>query len=140
MSEGLVLDSYALIAHLMGQPPGAAVRDFLHRGASGEISLFMSVINLGEVVYTVEKRKGLAAAQDALSAIEELPIILEEATKAQALWAARFKAQFPIAYADCFALALAQSKGLPVLTGDREFARAEALVPIRWLNAGGTGG
>lgn len=140
MSEGLVLDSYALIAHLMAQPPGAAVRDLLHRGASGEINLFMSVVNLGEVLYTVEKRKGLAATQDALSAIEELPIILEEATKAHALRAARFKAQFPIAYADCFALALAQSKGLPVLTGDPEFARAEALVRIHWLRADGGGG
>lgn len=65
-SEALVLDSYALVAHLIGQPTGAEVLDFRER---------------------------------------------------------------------CFALALAQSKGLPVLTGDPEFAMAEALVPIRWLNA-----
>mgnify|MGYP001575701665 CR=1 FL=1 len=137
MSEGLVLDSYALMAHLMAQLPGAAVRDFLQRADSGELRLFMSVVNLGEVLYTVERRKGLTAAQDTLSAIEELPIVLEEATKTQALLAARFKAQFPIAYADCFALALAQSKGLPVLTGDPEFAKAEDKVAVQWLKADG---
>lgn len=137
MSEGLVLDSYALIAHLMAQPPGAAVRDFLQRADSGDLRLFMSVVNLGEVVYTVERRKGLAAAQVSLSAIEELPIFLEETTKDQALLAARFKARLSIAYADCFALALAQSKGLAVLTGDPEFAKAEGLVPVHWLEDDG---
>lgn len=140
VSEGLVLDSYALIAHLLGQQDGSKVPDLLQGAERGELHLFMSVVNLGEVLYTLERRKGLSEAQGALAAIEELPIVLAEATKAQALLAARFKAQFSLAYADCFALALAQSKGLPVLTGDPEFAKAEALVPIRWLKADGGSG
>lgn len=99
--------------------------------------LFMSVVNLGEVLYITEKRFGLPEAEDTLSLIEQLPISLEETTKDQVLLAARFKARLSIAYADCFSLALAQSKGLAVLTGDPEFAKAEDKVAVQWLKADG---
>lgn len=137
MSEGLVLDSHAFLAYALNQPGGTEVVDLLETARRGQTRLFMSVVNLGEVLYITEKRFGLPEAQDTLSLIEQLPISLEEATKTQALLAARFKAQFPIAYADCFALALAQSKGLAVLTGDPEFAKVEGKVAVQWLKADG---
>jgi uncharacterized protein len=50
--------------------------------------------------------------------------------------AAHLKAQYPIAYADAFALALAQSKEATLLTGDLEFRQAEKEVSIEWLAQG----
>lgn len=62
----------------------------------------------------------------------ELPITIADIRLELTLIAARFKAMLPIAYADCFALALAQEHGAPVLTGDPEFRRAEHLVKVEW--------
>src|SRR3990172_4896158 len=92
-SEGLVLDSFPLVAHLLGQRAGDEVLDLLKKASRGETQLFMSVVNFGEVVYNVERRKGLRRAQEIIAAIQELPVVLEQVTQAHALLAARFKAQ-----------------------------------------------
>ena len=95
----------------------------------------MSVINLGEVLYIVERERGLAQAQKALARIDELPINIIYADRYTTLTAAHIKAQHPIAYADCFATALAQTKEAGLITGDPELKEAEmdALLPIVWL-------
>ena len=49
------------------------------------------------------------------------------------LAAARIKAQFPVSYADCFALATAIRYEAPIVTGDPEFKRFERQVPIQWV-------
>ncbi|MBI2851007.1 MAG: hypothetical protein HYX80_08225 [Chloroflexi bacterium] len=50
---------------------------------------------------------------------------------------AHIRAQWPIAYADCFAAALAKLKGATIVTGDPEFKHLEAasVVSIAWLGA-----
>jgi len=78
----------------------------------------MSVINLGEVLYIVERERGLAQAQKALARIDELPINIIYADRYTTLTAAHIKAQHPIAYADCFATALAQTKEAALITGN----------------------
>jgi ribonuclease VapC len=47
--------------------------------------------------------------------------------------AARFKARFRIAYADCFAAALAKRHKATVLTGGPEFRQVEKEVKVLWL-------
>lgn len=42
------------------------------------------------------------------------------------------KAQYPIAYADAFAATTVQLLEVPVVTGDPEFRRLEAVVDILW--------
>lgn len=108
-----VLDSYALLAYLQGAPGGVRVGELLQAAAGGGCRLFMSVVNLGEVLYIVERARGLASAQEALARIDELPI----------------------AYADGFAAALARLRNAPLVTGDPEFRhlRTEEGVPIEWL-------
>lgn len=46
--------------------------------------------------------------------------------------AARVKASHAVAYGDSFAIALAESKGGSVITGDDEIRRC-ALVPVDWI-------
>lgn len=100
---------------------------------TGRCGLFMSAVNLGEVAYIVERERGEGDAKEALDQIARLPITIRDATHRRCLRAARVKAQFPIAYADCFAVALAQDLGAAVVTGDPEFEKVGELVPVEWL-------
>lgn len=49
------------------------------------------------------------------------------------LGAAHIKAEYPIAYADAFAAALAQHHRTTLVTGNPEFKALEELVEIQWL-------
>lgn len=49
------------------------------------------------------------------------------------LAAAHIKAQYPIAYADAFAVAAARSRNATVLTGDPEFEAVGEAVAIDWI-------
>jgi ribonuclease VapC len=47
--------------------------------------------------------------------------------------AAKIKAQYPISYADCFAVATAIREKAVVITGDPDFKHVEKIVEIDWL-------
>lgn len=98
----------------------------------------MSVINLGEVMYTVERRRGLRSALEALAAVDQLPLRLAEVDRPRTLRAARLKASTSMGYADCFAAALARELGAVLLTGDRDFKAVEGSVAIEWLPPAGS--
>ncbi len=49
------------------------------------------------------------------------------------LEAARIKTQFPVSYADAFAVATAIKERAVLMTGDPELKHVEALVTIEWL-------
>lgn len=131
-----VLDSYAVLA-LLGRERGwRKVRTLLGEAAEGRRRLLISVVNLGEVLYVVERARGLADTYRTLARIVELPIETLDAGRDLALSAAHLKARFPIAYADCFAAALALESGAPLVTGDPEFHLLEDETPleIMWLD------
>jgi predicted nucleic acid-binding protein len=130
-----VLDSFALLCYL-GEEPGAnRVAERLGMALAGEASLFVSTINWGEVVYITERERGMAAAHQALQAIEQLPLTLLDATRARVLAAAHLKANYPLSYADAFAVAAALELPAVIVTGDPEFRRVSHLVSIEWLSA-----
>jgi len=83
--------------------------------------LYLCIINLGEVLYVIEKEKELQSAQLALSRIKELSIEVINAEEEVTLEAAHIKANYPIAYADCFAVAAAKKFQGLLVTGDPEF-------------------
>jgi predicted nucleic acid-binding protein len=146
--EQLVLDSWAILAWLQGEPQGALIRD-LFRWAEGDKAverrlrehfgrelgkpkLFVSVINLGEVFYILGRRKGEREARETVDEIRasltEVLAVPEEIV----FRAASFKIRYPIAYADGFALATAQAVGGALVTGDHELKGIRD-VPIFWL-------
>ena len=128
-----VLDSFALLAHLGDEAGAARVRAVLRAARLDRAEVFLSAINLGELVYITEREQGLVQAQMALNAVEQLPVQILEATRERVLAAAHLKANHAISYADAFVVAAAQEMGATILTGDPEFRTVEGLVSVEWL-------
>lgn len=128
-----VLDSFALLAYFQAEPGGPRVRELLEQAIQGEVSLAITTVNLGEVVYRTERQHGLERTQEVLAKIEEYAPSVVEVDRELALAAAHLKARHEMAYADCLAAALAQRLEAPVVTGDPDFQQLEHLVSIEWL-------
>jgi len=93
----------------------------------------LSLINLGEVIYITGRKLSNDKAKEVLRDILLLPIQLAEVTMDRVLAAAQVKAQYPISYADAFAVALAQELNATIVTGDSEFKQVESIVKLSWL-------
>jgi len=128
-----VLDSFALLAFLQGEIGAPLVRDVLEYGQTDKGLLFLSVINLSECLYIVERNRGREAARKVMEAIQECPIRIEPATERHALVAARIKASHRLSLADAYAVALTLEKTATVVTGDPEFKALEGIIPVLWL-------
>jgi predicted nucleic acid-binding protein len=131
--EVFVLDSFAILAYLGGEAGMKRVKHLLQTAEGGACQLVLPLINLGEVVYITERKRGLPQAQAALAMLEQLPLEVLPASREAVLAAAHVKANHALSYADAFAVAAAQTLGGTVLTGDTEFHAVEALVPVEWL-------
>jgi ribonuclease VapC len=130
-----ILDAYAFFAHFGYNPGGEQVSDLLQAAQDEEYELFVSDINLGEVVYWIERVLGRGQAMETLAVIRQLSVRQCGATWPRILSAAHVKAHHPISYADAFAVALAQELEAPVVTGDPEFECVEDLIDVTWLPA-----
>jgi predicted nucleic acid-binding protein len=93
----------------------------------------MSIINLGEVLYNMERNYGLNKAHEALTVIQSLPIEILPADNQTVFAAAHIKANHPISYADAFVIIAAQKFDGIVMTGDPEFQDVTELAKIEWL-------
>ena len=130
-----VLDSFALLAYFQAEAGGAAVRTVLEAARDRRAAPGMSLINVGEIYYILYRERGAARAEAAVADIRALPISLYLPTDERILAAARLKAQFPLAYADAFAIALAQELNAVLVTGDPEFKLLEKEITsgVQWL-------
>ena len=133
MESGIVLDSFAVLAYLQAEKGAQQVKELLHQAANGQLSVQMTVINLGEVYYITSRVYGQERAEEVLAMLKHLPIKLVVADEELTLEASRIKAKHPLSYADAFAVALAQRHGVSVVTGDLEFSCVENLVSVKWL-------
>lgn len=132
--KNLVLDSYALMVYFEDEPGADKVQRLLEQAEQGKkLSLLMSIVNWGEVYYSLCRSKGAEKAEDVLLIIEQLPIRLVEVEKDFMYRVAQLKARHSIALGDCFAAALAIERRCPVITGDKEFAKLGNLVSVDWL-------
>jgi len=139
-AQRYVLDSFAVLAYLKREPGGPDVRAILRSAKRGRVAVWLSVINLGEVLYIIEREDGPEAARAALGLIEQLPIRLVDANRAETLRAARVKAHHRLSHADAFAVSLARELGAAVVTGDPEFHAVDKLAAVHWLPSGGGSG
>jgi len=130
-----VLDSFALLAYLNGEEGHQRVAQLLRQAEAQETELYLSIINYGEVLYIVERERGLTETQLTIAVIDQLPIQVIEADRELTLAAAHIKANYRLAYADCFAISLAQKRQATIVTGDPEFSEVEPLVEVEWLAA-----
>jgi ribonuclease VapC len=134
-NAAVVLDSFALLAYLEGEPGMPRVRAALEGAAARRHRALLSLINLGEVLDITERERGIGEARRVLGAIGQLPLEILEVSRATVLAAAHVKARFSIAYADAFAVVTAQDHGGILMTGDPEFRPlADAgVVAVDWL-------
>ena len=132
-STSFVLDSFALLVYLQDEPAAARVEELLENAGKEKCRLFLSLINLGELLYITERRGGVAKAQAALALIQQLPIEIVPAEEQMVYAAAHIKANYPLSYADAFAVAVAVERNATILSGDPEFQSVETLATIEWL-------
>jgi ribonuclease VapC len=133
MDSSYILDSYAFFAHFEDEAGGEKVRAMLKSARDGETKLYLSVINFGEIYYNTYRERGIEKAREIRFIIEQLPVMIVDADKALTLEAARLKALYPVAYADCFAAALGVVKKCKVVTGDPEFRKMAKEVKTEWI-------
>ena len=121
----VVLDTWPIMQMLDGEQPVASqVSELISRESPK-----MSWISLGEVFYTVRRRRGARTAEDVLQRLmgnvsAELP------TAERVIEAATLKSEFAMSYADAFAAATAIAHDAELWTGDPELLVPGA--PWRW--------
>ncbi len=128
-----VLDSYALLALLSGEAGGHRVREILEQAQQEECQAYISLINLGELAYIIERRAGYERSQTVLAYLRRTAVEWMPVTEAQVWSASHIKATHPISYADAFAAALTLAFGGVLVTGDPEFRVLADRIQIEWL-------
>ena len=128
-----VLDSFALIAYFRDEPWAETVEYLLLTAGKKDAPLHMTDVNYAEVKYSIVKKDGAAAWEEAANILQSLPIDFHSTNRALADSAADFKARFRISLADAFAAALAKVKNAELVTGDPEFKPLEREIKINWL-------
>jgi predicted nucleic acid-binding protein len=133
LAAAKVLDSWALLCYLEQEPGYEKIIELFEEAVESSKPLFMCIVNWGEVYYQVARRFGEQRVQEIEKLIQTLPITLVEADKELIREAARIKATKKMAYADCFAVALARLKKAELYTGDPEFKAVEKEIKVVWL-------
>jgi predicted nucleic acid-binding protein len=128
-----VLDSWALLCYLEQEPGFEKMIDLFEKAVESSKPLLMCVVNWGEVYCQVARRFGDTKAQEIEKLIQTLPITLVEANKELTREAALIRATKRMAYADCFAVALARLKKAELYTGDPEFKAVKKDIKVVWL-------
>lgn len=132
-AKAYVLDTWAVISYLEDEPSGEQVEELIATAHEDQIPIYMSVVNVGEVWYTVAREVSEEEANASVKALRDLRIQFEDADWTLTQEAARFKSQMKMSYADCFAAALAKSKRADLVTGDVEFKQIEKAINIQWI-------
>ena len=128
-----VLDSYALMAFFEDEPGADLVRGLLLKAEESDLKLLMSVVNLGEVWYSIARTTSPETADEYIHEIQGMAIDIVDADWQLTRQAAVFKDNGNIAYGDCFAAALAKNREAELITGDKEFETLEGEIKIAWL-------
>lgn len=127
------MDAYSVIAYLEKETGNEQVQSYLERAAESGRDLLLSVVNWGEVYYSILREAGHSKAEEIVRFLETLPIELIPVDTALAKQAAIYKASRKMSYADCFAAALAKFHKAILLTGDKEFKQVEGEIKVHWI-------
>jgi len=128
-----ILDSWALMALFNSEPAADAVEKILEQAGADRHKLLMSVVNWGEIYYSVMRGASPEMAGQKVREIAAMPIEVVGVDQHMAKQAAHYKATKKMSYADCFGAALAKSRNAEFVTGDPEFKEVEKEIKIGWL-------
>jgi predicted nucleic acid-binding protein len=122
-----VLDANALYRFLTGGPGADVVSRLFQEGRDAEQPLRMSVVNWGEVYYTIARAQGFSETGKIMDRVKMLPLTILDADESVTARAARLKAGHGLPYADCFAAATAGTGDVLVTSDAKDFRKIPAL-------------
>ncbi|HUI44379.1 MAG TPA: type II toxin-antitoxin system VapC family toxin [Nitrospirota bacterium] len=94
----------------------------------------MNDINVGETYYILAKNRGREQADIFLTVVlPSLPIVVLSNLFEHVIEASRIKANHPLSFADCYAVATALRENATIVTGDPEFKDVRKIDEIEWL-------
>ena len=131
--EKIVFDSHAFMVYFMREAGSSRVVEWILKGRANKCSILLSVVNWGEIYYSIARAESEQKARDCLVVIDELSVHIVPADQELTLQAAGLKSRYALSYADCFAAALAKREDCPVLTGDKEFRVLPTDIKIIWI-------
>lgn len=130
-----VLDAYAVMAFFENESGADEVHSLILKAEKDELQLYLSVINLGEVWYSIAREYSAKRADAVMREIEAMSIEVVDADWPLTRQAAGFKAAGRLSYGDCFAAALASTRNADLVTGDKEFKSLEGQIKIHWVGS-----
>ena len=89
-AKAYVLDTWAVIAYLEDEPSGEQVEDLIATAHEEQIPIYMSVVNAGEVWYTIAREVSEEDANASVKMLQDLRIQFEDADWTLTQEAARF--------------------------------------------------
>jgi predicted nucleic acid-binding protein len=122
-----VLDANALYRFLTGGPGAEIVARLLRDARDADQPLQMSVVNWGEVYYTIARARGFIETDKVMERVKMLPLAILDAGESVTAQAARLKAGQGLPYADCFAAATAGTAGILVTSDVKDFRKVSGL-------------
>ena len=133
MTPPYLFDSHALLAFFQNEQGAEIVAEILQGAVKKGLDRFICVINLGEIIYITKRRFGDSKKLEVLARVHKLGLQVLPVPQNLVFKAAEIKAQYPISYADCFALACAMEHSARIVTGDPDFKKIAHLVSIDWI-------
>jgi len=133
MKNPYLFDSHALLAFFQKEDGAQVVAEILGKAVSQNIERLVCAINVGEMVYLTKRRFGDQIKLQLLAKLQQLGFKILSVPDALIYQAAEIKADYPISYADCFALVCAINNSAVLVTGDPEFKKVSHLAEIKWI-------
>lgn len=128
-----LFDSFALLRFFYQEPGAERVQELLKEASRNGVPRLISAINVGELIYIIQRRSGEQAKLQMLVKLKNLDFTILPCPNELIFQAAELKARFAMSYADTIAVASAIENGATLVTGDPEFRQVEHLVDIFWV-------
>ena len=134
-----VLDACALLSYLNNEPGSYIVDNLIKKAIDGEVTIYMSIINLIEVHYMFIRNLGKEKAVFMLKKILASPICVVSAVSEEVFQeSSRLKASYKCSVADAIGLATAIELTGHFVTSDHhelEAVEEKEPIPFLWLPA-----
>jgi predicted nucleic acid-binding protein len=131
--KNYVFDANAVLDMVDAGPGAKRMREIIGEAFHDRCHLIMSVLNWGEVSYTLWQRRGEEHARRTMGDLSQLSLELAPVDLVQSLKAAEVKAIHKIPFVDCVAAALAELRDAVLVTSDKHFERLGRRIQILWL-------
>ena len=119
MNDAFCIDACALIAYIKNEEGADIVENVFDRAAAGDAVVYMSAVNLSEVIYNFRPEKTDAEMNVLWQRIRNLPVtIVREIADTIINTAAFLKSRNKMSLADSLGLAVAKEFGAAFVTSD----------------------